>query len=122
MKQQCIMLFLILLKTQYLLGLEGRHHAPHVEPVLRQRASLVEAEGVDGTAEVDGARTDTEDLVHLETVLGEDDTHGHGCGQCGRDDNSDEVQRTQYDLLNTASSPNLKKKTENNSQRTLKPD
>ena len=70
------------------------HQSAHVKPVLGQSAGLVEAEGVQGSAEVDAARTDAENVLAPKSLLCKHDSDRHGGWQRRRNDYCYQVQRT----------------------------
>ena len=86
------------------------HDAPHVKPVLGQRARLVEADCINCPTQIDGSWRDAVHAVRLEAVLGEDDANRHGGRQRGWDDYGDKVQGTEDDRLHVVLALNLEAK------------
>ena len=64
-------------------------HAEDVEPVLGERAGLVEAADVDLAADVDARGRDAEDAKLAEAADGEAGADGDGGGEGGRNDDGD---------------------------------
>ena len=72
-------------------------HPEDVEPVLGERAGLVEAADVDLAADVDARGRDAEDAELAKAADGEAGADGEGGGEGGRDDDGDQIQSANDD-------------------------
>lgn len=94
------------LDRQLELSVRNDHQAPHIQTVLGQRSSFVEANAIDGTGYVDRSRTRAVYLFTFQSTLRHETPDCHGSWQRRRHHDGDEIQRFQSNVaaMNTSHS------------------
>lgn len=77
----------------------GSSDAENVQSIFGERASFVKAADVDFAANVDATGRDAVDSEFTKARDGEARADGERGGQCGRNNDGDEIERAKYDSV-----------------------